>query len=223
MNFTFLKRPALAMAALGVLASASAQANDLVISPDLAAPSFTVDVSGSSKDVLATLFTVSDQTTGGSFLAFCFELLQNMGAGAYVPPGLPYTAGSVVSAATQALFNQSYASIDLGNQAQVAGFQIALWETLDDSNRSSGTYTNWVGDTGSAVETNALAVADALLTKVRAGAPDTANYLLTTWSNPTSQDLIQAVPGGNQVPEPSTALLGALGLGSLVALRRRWS
>lgn len=221
MNFTSFKKPALAMAVIGVLASASAQANDLVISPDLGAPSFTVDVSGTSKDVVATLFTVSDQTTGSSFLAFCYELLQNIGAAAYVPPGLPYTAGSVVSAATQALFNQSYASIDLGNQAQVAGFQIALWETLDDSNRNSGAYTNWLGDTGSAVEANALAVADDLLAKVRSGAPNTADYQLTAWNNATSQDLIQAAPRGNQVPEPSSALLGMLGLGSLVALRRR--
>ncbi|KAB2964536.1 hypothetical protein [Zoogloea sp.] len=223
MNISLFKKSALALAAFGVLASAPARADNLVISPDVAAPSFTVNVSGSSKDVLATLFSVNDQTTGTSFLAFCFELLQNMNAGAYVPPGLPYSAGSTVSAATQALFDQSYASLDLTNRSQVAGFQIALWETLDDSNRSTGAYTNWLGDTGSAVEANALAVADDLLTKVRSGAPGTANYQLITWNNSTSQDLIQAVPGGNKVPEPATALLGALSLGGVVALRRRWN
>lgn len=221
MNFTSFKKPALAVAVVGALASASAQANDLVIAPDLGAPSFTVDVNGTRKDVLATLFTVSDQTTGSSFLAFCYELMQNIGAGAYAAPGLAYTAGGAVSAATQALFNQSYASIDLGNQTQVAGFQIALWETLDDSNRNSGAYTDWLGDTGSVIEANALAVADALLAKVRSGAPNTGDYQLTAWGNSTSQDLIQAVPRGNQVPEPSSALLGMLGLGGLVALRRR--
>ena len=55
-----------------------------------------------------------------------------------------------------------------------------------------------------------------------AGAPATGNYNLTTWLNGSSQDLIQAiVPTGGTVPEPATALLGALGLAGIAAVRRR--
>jgi MYXO-CTERM domain-containing protein len=51
--------------------------------------------------------------------------------------------------------------------------------------------------------------------------PATADYQLTVWTNPERQDIIQATPGGNTVPEPTSALLAALGLFGLALARRR--
>lgn len=215
------KKSAVALAAVGLFASASAQADSLVLEQDINSLAFTVSVGGVQDDVVAGVFNVDNLTTGTSFLAFCFELLQGVGVGALTPPGLEFTAGSAVNANTQALFNQSYATLDFTDASALAGFQIALWETLDDSSLTTGGYQNWVGDTGSFEEELALLVADTFLGDVAAGAPATGNYNLTSWLNGASQDLIQATPATGTVPEPATALLGALGLAGIAAVRRR--
>lgn len=214
------KKSAVALAAVGLFASASAQADSLVIEQDINALAFTVSVGAMQDDVVAGVFNVENLTTGSSFLAFCFELLQGVGVGALTPPGLEFTAGNVVNANTQALFNQSYATLDLTDASALAGFQIALWETLDDGNLTTGTYKNWVGDTGSFEEDLALLVAETFLDNITLGVPGTGNYKLTTWLNGNSQDLIQATPG-TTVPEPTSMLLGALGLAGMAAVRRR--
>lgn len=214
------KKSAVALAAVGLFASASAQADSLVLEQDINSLAFSVSVNGNKDDVVAGIFNVDNLTNSTSFLAFCFELLQGVNVNALTPPGLVFTAGSPANADLQTLFNQSYAGLDFGDASQLAGFQIALWETLDDKNLATGSYKNWVGDTGSFEEDVALLVADTFLGKIAAGAPATGNYKLTTWLNGNSQDLIQATPG-TTVPEPATALLGALGLAGIAAVRRR--
>ncbi|MBN8284334.1 PEP-CTERM sorting domain-containing protein [Zoogloea sp.] len=214
------KKSALALAAVGLFASASAQADSLVIEQDINSLAFTVNVSGTQDDVVAGVFNVDNLTTGTSFLAFCFELLQGVNVNALTPPGLVFTAGSTANADLQTLFNQSYSSLDFNDASQLAGFQIALWETLDDKSLTSGTYRNWAGDTGSIEEDLALIVAETFLDNITLGAPGTGNYKLTTWLNGNSQDLIQATPG-TTVPEPTSMLLGALGLAGMAAVRRR--
>lgn len=218
---SFFKKSAVALAAVGLFASASAQADSLVLEQDINSLAFTVNVGGVQDDVVAGVFNVNNLTSGTSFLAFCFELLQGVGVGALTPPGLEFSASNAVNANTQALFNQSYATLDFTDASALAGFQIALWETLDDGNLSTGSYQNWVGDTGSFEEDLALLVADTFLGNIAAGAPATGNYKLTSWLNGSSQDLIQATPATGTVPEPATALLGALGLAGIAAVRRR--
>jgi len=218
---SFFKKSAVALAAVGLFASASAQADSLVLEQDINSLAFTVNVGGQQDDVVAGVFNVDNLTTGGSFLAFCFELLQGVGVGSLTPPGLEFTAASAVNANTQMLFNQSYATLDFTDASALAGFQIALWETLDDGNLTTGTYKNWGGDTGSVDEDLALLVAETFLDNIAAGLPATGNYKLTTWLNDSSQDLVQATPGTGTVPEPATALLGALGLAGIAAIRRR--
>ncbi len=215
------KKSAVALAAVGLFASASAQADSLVLEQDINSLAFTVSANGVQDDVVAGVFNVDNLTTGTSFLAFCFELLQGVGVGALTPPGLEFTASTAVNADTQALFNQSYATLDFSDASAMAGFQIALWETLDDSSLTTGSYQNWVGDTSSFEEDLALMIADTFLGNVAAGAPATGNYNLTSWLNGTSQDLVQATPPTGTVPEPATALLGALGLAGIAAVRRR--
>lgn len=215
-----LKKSALALAAIGLFASASAQADSLVLDQDINSLSFNVDVNGTNHDVLAGSFNVSNLTTGGSFLAFCFELLQGVNVGSLTPPGLDFTASPTASADLQTLFNQTFSGLNLNSAVELAGFQIAIWETLDNNDLYSGNYSNWSGATNSTDENEALDSAWIFLEKLTANDPATGNYTLTSWSNPNSQDLVQATPGST-VPEPASLTLGALGLAGLAALRRR--
>jgi MYXO-CTERM domain-containing protein len=219
MNRIF-KKSALALAAIGLFASASAQADSLVLDQDINSLSFNVDVSGTTHDVVAGSFNVSNLSTGSSFLAFCYELLQGVNTGTLTPPGLDFTASPTASADLQTLFNQTFSGLNLSSAVETAGFQIAIWETLDNNDLYSGNYSNWTGATSSSDETDALDSAWIFLEKLVANDPATGNYKLTGWANASSQDLVQATPGST-VPEPASLTLGALGLAGLAALRRR--
>jgi MYXO-CTERM domain-containing protein len=219
MNRIF-KKSALALAAIGLFASASAQADSLVLEQDINSLSFNVDVSGTTHDVVAGSFNVSNLSTGSSFLAFCYELLQGVNTGTLTPPGLDFTASPTASADLQTLFNQTFSGLNLSSAVETAGFQIAIWETLDNNDLYSGNYSNWTGATSSSDETDALDSAWIFLEKLVANDPATGNYKLTGWANASSQDLVQATPGST-VPEPASLTLGALGLAGLAALRRR--
>ena len=217
------RRAVLGVALAGSLVSGAAQADELAINLPVGAPHFNVSVNGTLEGATGGLFSVTNKTTGSSFLAFCYELLQDIGQNAAT--GEPYVKTGGVSSATQLLFDQSFGSLDLTNMAELAGFQIALWETQDDSNRSTGNYKGWVGQAGTMDEDVALIIADQFLTKVRSGVAGANHYDLSVWASPTSQDLIQATghQNPNRVPEPGAGALAALGLGGLMMLRRRRS
>lgn len=219
-----IKKAALAFAAAGLMASATAHADTLLLDQDVnTLLAFTVDAAGQSKSIDTGLFNVSNLTTGDAFVAFCAELLQGVSVQA-VTTGLDFTSSASTSAAVKTLFDQSFSTLNLTSAAEVGGFQIALWELLeDDGDLTTGNYSNWVGKTGSAAEASALTIAWIELQAVADGDPTTGNYSLTHWASSLSQDLIQASTGGGAVPEPTTLALGALGLAGLSAVRRRKS
>lgn len=219
MHAPIFKKAALALAAAGLMASVPAHADTLAMEVDInSLMGFTVDVAGSGPQAVDTgILNVSNLTTNGSFLAFCYELLQGVSVNSLT--GLPFDAATVIPAAVQTLFNQSYAEVHFDNAVEVAGFQIALWETLDDNNLSTGALSNWAGATNSADEGDALFNAEIFLDRVVNGGANTGNYQLTVWQNPDSQDIIQASTA--TIPEPTSLMLGALGLAGLSLVRRR--
>ena len=118
---------AMALAAAGLLASAPAHADTLAMELDInSLMGFKVDVNGTgTKTVDTGVFNVSNATTGSSFLAFCYELLQGLSVAAFTS-GETYTPGANLSPAVQTLYNQSFGSLTLTSAVEVAGFQIAL-------------------------------------------------------------------------------------------------
>jgi len=223
-HFPLFKKAALALAAAGMLASASAHADSLVMAPDQdVLLGFNVDVVGVAGTTTHQVDTTVFDINSGSFAAFCYELLAGV-SNAALTTGADFTAGSSVPSAVQSLFNQSYSKVHLNSAVEVAGFQIALWEALDDSNLDTGNLKNWVGIPDaihSASDlTEAWDIAWVYLEDLRNGAPATGSFSLTTWSSDSSQDLISATPN-HKVPEPTTLMLGALGLAGLSVVRRR--
>ena len=223
-HFPLFKKAALALAAAGMLASASAHADSLVMAPDQnVLLGFNVDVVGVAGTTTHQVDTTVFDINSGSFTAFCYELLAGI-SNAALTTGADFTAGTSVPGAVQTLFNQSYSKVHLNSAVEVAGFQIALWEALDDSNLDTGSLKNWVGipdATHTAADlTEAWDIAWVYLEDLRSGAPSTGSFSLTTWSSNSSQDLISATPN-HKVPEPTTLMLGALGLAGLSVLRRR--
>lgn len=218
MHQSIFKKAALAFAAAGLMASASAHADSLLLDQDQnTLMAFNVSVGGTTHSVDTGVFNVVNQTTNSGFVAFCYELLQGVSVDA-VTTGLEFVAGSTVPAAVQTLFNQTFSQVHLNNAAEVAGFQIALWEALDDGDLQTGNLQGWAGKNGAVGESEALDNAWIYLQTLAGGDPATASYKLTTWSNGTSQDLIEA-----KIPEPTTLALGALGLAGLSVVRRRKS
>ena len=157
----------------------------------------------------AGYFEVENAGTG-SFQAFCYELTAGVRVEA-ITTGMDFSEHSNNNEYTTALFNQFYGNLDMNNATDVAAFQIALWETQDDNNLSTGSYKDWV--LGSNVQSTAQ--------KFLNGVNDNTvipkySYNLTVWKNDLSQDIIQAAP----VPEPETYAMFAVGL-ALLGLRRR--
>ena len=135
-----------------------------------------------------------------------------------VTTGLEFSPSGAVPAAVQTLYNQSFSLVNPTSAVEVAGFQIALWEALDDGDLFGGALQNWAGKTGSVTESEALDQAWIYLTALADGDPATASYKLTNWGNALSQDIIEA-----KIPEPTSMALGALGLAGLSLVRRRKS
>ena len=94
--------------------------------------------------------------------------------------------------------------------------------TLVEKSLGTGSFKNWSGVSNSAAEGDALFAAEIYLDRLVNGGPSTGNYQLTLWQSPDSQDILQASTASS-VPEPTSLMLGALGLAGLSVLRRRKS
>lgn len=163
-------------------------------------------------------FKMTD-TTGqmGSFTAFCLDIshwLQN--SGVYDTTTTPFTNSYSVSATAmarvQAVFDANFASVVLTNAVQAAGFQVALWNALYDTDWSAGTGIFAVRD-GSA---GATSQATAYLQAAQAYAGGRRFNMTFLQARTYNQNLITVAP----VPLPAAGGMLLLGLGALAMLRR---
>ncbi|MGI1662932.1 VPLPA-CTERM sorting domain-containing protein [Palleronia sp. KMU-117] len=191
-----------------------------------------VRITGGPRTVsaLAGGFALSDGIA--EFVAWCLDIgntLSIPGSGTpYHQTGTPFsnTTGALSGTTVgtiRALFETSYATLDLASPSQSAGFQLALWEILyetDDAfDLGAGSFRQ-TRTTGAALAANAQA--NAFLGAL--GGPVTQRYRLTFFESGTDQQgnqLSQNLVAVSPVPLPAAAGFLIAGLGALATFKRR--
>lgn len=152
----------------------------------------------------------------GNFIAFCLDIVGNISLPAeYEETSTPFS-GAPLSALQMSnvakLFASAFGTLNFGNSVETAGFQVALWEVVNET----GAFGSGAGNFRVAGPAGVVAAADGYLAAI-AGLPDVVydvSYLEALAS--TGQDLVTA-----PVPLPAAGWLLLAGLGGLAALRRR--
>jgi hypothetical protein len=168
--------------------------------------------------------SVASDIGANSFLAYCIDP-SHWSAGsyqAYYDP-VPITGSSSIFAAQanslQKLFDKYYAST-IGNNANAAAFQLALWEIANDD---QNTATGAVRANGAATDATLLANANLMLGSYSSYAGPhlyALSYLQVHREAPVNavgQSYVVATP----VPEPTTVTILLVGLGMLGFVGRK--
>ena len=159
------------------------------------------------------------------FDAFCLDIATWLRLPSlYTVTGSPF-ASDPLSALQRSdigkLFNTAYKSLDLTNATQSAGFQLALWEIVNEA--AGNSYALGSGNFSATGSAAANSFADALLAGL--SGPVTQHYRLTFLASTDpridgghySQNLVTVSP----VPLPAAGLMLMAGLGGLGLMRRR--
>jgi hypothetical protein len=214
-----------ATAAAIVLAAGAASASSFTVTQQQPGPtipnvfdgtankSVSYTFNGSAGSSVAGQFALTGDNGFGDFLAFCVDLerfLNNgLGKAYHVNNGL---FGDAVVDNLTALYNTAHNGLNTSVANEMAGFQLAAWEIVYDSNDldlEDGVFQS--ADNG-----GARAVAAGFLTGLTG--PATGNYRLTFLdSDSGGQDLVTATP----VPLPAAAWMLGAGVAALAAAGRR--
>jgi hypothetical protein len=155
----------------------------------------------------------------GNFIAWCLDLQHTLSNGLYQTTNTPFTNSFGLNAAerarVQSVFDANYATLNTADNDQAAGFQVALWDSLYDSDwdATMGAFTV----SGGAVATQANAYLAAASTFTGSKQYNLTFLESDRGTEPQSQNLVTAAP----VPLPAAAFLMVGALGGLAALRRR--
>lgn len=147
------------------------------------------------------------------FFAFCVEITQGLRNG-HEYEIAPALLSVEVQVNIDRLFSSAYNLVQDGLTA--AGFQVALWEIVEDTSTgfdlSSGNFSAVDASSGAGVVGTAQGYLDGLAT-----APS-GLFQIDFLTSATSQDLLTARP--TPVPLPAGGMLLMSGLGGLVAFKR---
>jgi hypothetical protein len=166
-------------------------------------------------------FNMTD-TSGqmGDFTAWCLDIshyLGTSGANTYEVTSTPFTNSYGMDASqiarVQAVFDANYATLILGNAIQAAGFQVALWNALYDTDwlATGGLFAVKDGTGGSSSQANAYLLA---AMNYHGAHRYNMSFLQSTTNK---QNLVTVAP----IPLPAAGLLLLTALGGMGTLRRR--
>jgi len=183
----------------------------------------TYDNQGEQKTVRAGAFRVTDGVS--NFLAWCLDIANTLSLPApYTITETPFAATTGALSATvqqnlTRLFNTAYTSVDVNNNAQSAGFQLALWEVVNEGQTfdiTDGDFRWIAGSTGARDLANSYL---AMMT-----GPETMQFQLTFFESGVdakgkqfSQNLVSVAP----IPLPAGVWLLGAGLIGIAAVGRR--
>lgn len=219
----------LALPASAVTLTLSAQGSNIFGSNGNATATLTgTGLPSGGLNVRAGGFAVRGNLTGAgvqNFTAWCLDIATRLRLpSTYTTTNTPFSPNllsSTTLANIERLFETSFRSLDLTRASNSAGFQLALWELV---NETSGSYSLLNGNFRARNSTAAIDKANAFLAAMRTG-PITQDYRLTFLQSNDNR-----APGGHYsqhlvtvsaVPLPAAGLMLLGALAAMAGLRRR--
>ena len=166
----------------------------------------------------AGMFRMEDADTGHSILAFCIELAQALRSFATYDSMSPNTTTNAQLENIDRLFTSGYASVNDADSA--AGFQLALWEIMSDTDSADGLGFD-SGTFQTSGTSGAYVAAASFIDNIGTA---TGGYTLSTLHNNVAQDLVSASnisPAAVPVPAAGVLLLTGLAGAGFAGRRRR--